>query len=147
MNRTESKAQFDSIFAIIVGVVGDDSWSGSVSWLDRTPSSGTPLRTQYDFGATRRVPLEDGPEQAMMRVRNALRDAGYDVRIQHDRAAGITAIGYPNGFNGGSASDGSGWEVLAQESGVSFGGNGHCVSGDLPDLDSPLNRVPSPATE
>lgn len=80
----------------------------------------------------------------MERVQKALADAGFNADIEHDRAAGSTAIGYPNGFNGGTAADGYSWEVIALDNAISFGGNGHCVPGEVPTRGNPLNDAPTP---
>jgi len=133
------------VFDTIKSVVGEDGWDDDFesSWGSCPSASGT---SQFSLYAARRLPLSDSPDAVTNRVAAALEASGYDdVRVQHDTTLqpARTVIGYPNGYNGGTAKDGFGIQF---QSGTDYAAtiiSGRCVPGNVPKLGSPLNPSPT----
>lgn len=135
------------VFDTIKSVVGEDGWDDDFesSWGSCPSVSGS---SQFSLYAARRSPLSDSPDAVTKRVAAALKASGYDnVRVQHDTTLQPprTVIGYPNGYNGGTADDGFGIQFQSGEDYAATIIYGHCISGEPPKLGTPLN--PSPTDE
>lgn len=145
MTPEQAHQNVTDLFDTIKSVVGEDGWDDDFesSW-DSCPSM--PGASQYSLYAARRLPLSGSPDAVTKQVAAALEAAGYDnVRVQHDTTLQPqrTVIGYPNGYNGGTASDGFGIQF---HSGTDYAATiiyGHCISGAPPKLGTPLNPGPT----
>ncbi|WIE66205.1 hypothetical protein DEI99_006640 [Curtobacterium sp. MCLR17_036] len=147
MTPEQAHQNVTDVFDTIKSVVGEDGWEDDFeSSLGSCPSvSGA---SQFSLYAARRLPLSDSPDAVTKQVAAALEAGGYEnVRVQHDNTLQPprTVIGYPNGYNGGTAEDGFGIQF---QSGTDYAATiiyGHCVSGEPPKLGTPLNPRPTDA--
>ncbi|WP_416394474.1 MULTISPECIES: hypothetical protein [unclassified Curtobacterium] len=145
MTPQQAHRNVNDVFDTIKGVVGEDGWDDDFesSWDSCPAPSGT---SQFSLYAARRLPLSDSPDAVTKRVAAALEASGYDdVRVQHDTTLQPprTVIGYPNGYNGGTAHDGFGIQF---QSGTDYAAtiiSGHCIPGEPPKLGTPLNPSPT----
>lgn len=147
MTREQAHQTVIDIFDAIKGVVGRDGWDDDFdqSW-DACPSVGGTYR--FSLYAARRLPLADSPDVVTKQVATAFEADGYkNVLVQHDDTLRPprTVIGYPNGYNGGTADDGFGIEFHAGTEYAATIIYGHCIPGDPPKLGTPLNPRPSDA--
>ncbi|WP_022908539.1 hypothetical protein [Curtobacterium sp. B18] len=147
MTPQQARENVTDVFDTIKSVVGEDGWDDDFesSWGSCPSMSGA---SQFGLYAARRSPLSSSPDVVTKRVAAALEASGYDdVRIQHDTTLQPprTVIGYPNGYNGGTANDGFGIQF---QSGTDYAAtiiSGHCISGEPPKLGTPLNPSPTDA--
>ncbi|MGN8050036.1 hypothetical protein ACTJKO_10125 [Curtobacterium sp. 22159] len=133
------------ILDAIESVVGTDGWDDSDSSWGTCPSHGGD-GAQFSLYAARRLRLPGTPDAVTNEVAKALESAGYkDVRIQHDPSLkpARTVIGYPNGYNNGTAEDGFGIQFQAGTDYAAAIISGHCVPGKAPKLGDPLNPRPT----
>jgi hypothetical protein len=143
VSRTEDRADAIRNFHAATAAFDADGWEASAGWLDCNDIA--PGSVQYKIFATQRTPLPSTPEATIGEVAQRLTDAGYAVAAQHETSGDLWAVGYPKGFLGGRADDGSGFDVTVAEGRANIDIDGHCVPGDIPtDPDDPLNATPSP---
>ncbi|MBT2504056.1 hypothetical protein J7E22_16105 [Curtobacterium sp. ISL-83] len=135
------------IFAAVKSVVGEDGWdSGTASgWFSCSSSGGK--SAQFNLTSIRKRPLPLQPEEITSRVAEALHTKVglLGLRVQHDATLTPrrTVIGYPNGYNGGTAADGFGFEFQSGTDFASIIVYGHCVPGAPPKFGTPLNPRPT----
>ena len=145
MNVEESHQDVLDVFAAVRSVVGEDGWGDDdPAWF--ICGTGSHEAAQYSYSATRRLPLPGTPEQVARRVVTALAAVGYDgARVQRDATLTPerTVIGYPNGYLGGTASDGFAVMFQVYESHADVSIYGHCVPGKAPKFGEPLNPRPT----
>ncbi|OIH94806.1 hypothetical protein BIU97_04025 [Curtobacterium sp. MCBA15_009] len=145
MPPEQARQDVIDVFDAIKSVVGEDGWNDDFesSWDSCPSASGA---SQFSLYAARRLPLSESPDTLTKRIAAALEAAGYEkVRVQHDDTLQPprTVIGYPNGYNGGTADDGFGIQF---QSGTDYAAtiiSGHCVPGEPPKLGTPLNPEPT----
>lgn len=143
MNRNEARAEAITILQSAGSVVERDGWVVESHWLSCTDIAADSV--QYTVLATRRGPFPGSARATIEAAAQSLTRAGFEVRAQHEPTSGLWAVGYPNGFLGGRAADGSGFEVTARDDFFFVNVDGHCVPGDVPkDPDDPLRATPSP---
>lgn len=147
MTVQESHQDVLDTFAAITSVVGDDGWAeGTESEWNGCSSEGG-AGAQFMLTAIRNQPLSGTPDDVTKRVAETLESKlGMDgIRVQHDGTLSPprTVIGYPNGYNGGTAADGYGLQFQTDPGFVGVIIYGHCVPGSPPELGSPLNPRPT----
>lgn len=147
MTVQESHQDVLDIFATITSVVGKDGWAeGTESGWNGCSSQGEP-GAQFMLTAIRNQSLSGTPNDVTKRVAEALESKlGLEgIRVQHDETLSPprTVIGYPNGFNGGTAADGYGLQFQTDPGFVGVIICGHCVPGDPPELGTRLNPRPA----
>jgi hypothetical protein len=142
MNRTDDRTEVLRILHAAASPLDADRWEVESSWLSCTDVAAGSVR--YSVAAGRRGALPASPKATMQLIADALTDAGFPVTIQHESTEDLWAVGYPNGFLGGSADDGSGFDVTARDGFLTIDIDGHCVPGDVPDRNDPLNETPIP---
>jgi hypothetical protein len=146
VSRTDDRAEVIRIFQTAVAAFDADGWEIDADWFDC--SDVVPESVRYSFFASQRTPLRSTPEATIREVAQRMTDAGYAVAAQHETSGDLWAVGYPNGFLGGRADDGSGFDVTVAEGRANIDIDGHCVPGDIPtDPADPLNATPSPSDE
>lgn len=147
MTPEQAHQSVTDVFHTIKSVVGEDGWDDDFesSWGSCPSVSDA---SQFSLYAARRSPLSDSLDAVAKRVAAALEASDYDdVRVQHDTTLQPprTVIGYPNGYNGGTANDGFGIQF---QSGTNYAAtiiSGRCISGEPPKLGTPLNPSPTVA--
>jgi hypothetical protein len=143
MDRTEARAQAITILHAAGAPVDSSGWVVESNWMSCTDIADQSVR--YTILATRRGPLPGSAKATIEAAARSLTRAGFEVRAQHEPTSNLWAVGYPNGFLGGRAADGSGFEVTARDDFYFINIDGHCVPGDVPkDPDDPLRATPSP---
>lgn len=143
MTVQESHQEVLDIFAAITSVVGADGWAeGTESEWNGCSSEGE-MGAQFMLTAIRNEPLSGTPDDVTKRVADTLESeqSMKGIRVQHDETLSPprTVIGYPNGYNGGTAADGYGLQFQTDPGFVGIIIYGHCVPGSPPKLGSPLN--------
>jgi len=147
MTVQESHQDVLDVFAAITSVVGEDGWAeGTESEWNGCSSQGE-AGAQFMLTAIRNQPLSGTPDDVTKRVLEKLESKlGMEgISMQHDETLSPprTVIGYPNGYNGGTAADGYGLQFQTDPDFVGVIIYGHCVSGDPPKLGTPLNPRPA----
>ncbi|OIH94805.1 MULTISPECIES: hypothetical protein [unclassified Curtobacterium] len=151
MTLQESRQDVLDTFTAITSVVGEDGWAaGTESEWNGCDSHGE-AGAQFMLAAIRNQPLAGTPDDVTKRVANALESKlGMEgLRVQHDETLSPrrTVVGYPNGYNGGTAADGYGLQFQTDPGFVGVIIYGHCVAGEPPELGTPLNPRPSESSE
>lgn len=145
MNIEQSHQDVLDIVAAVRGVVGNDGWGDNDAGWNICSSGGT-AAAQYAYAATRKLPLPGTPDGVAGKVALALDKIGYEgARVQQDKTLTPkrTVIGYPNGYNGGTAADGFGIQFQVNDGYADLSVYGHCVPGNVPKLGSSLNPRPT----
>jgi hypothetical protein len=147
MTVQESRQDVLDIFAAITSVVGADGWAkGTESEWNGCSSQGE-AGAQFMLTAIRNQPLSGTPDEVTRRVADTLasKQGMEGIRVQHDETLSPprTVIGYPNGYNGGTAADGYGLQFQTDPGFVGVIIYGHCVPGDPPKLGTSLNPRPT----
>lgn len=140
-----------AIFSSIKSVVGEEDWHAGTESEWNSCSSNGEAGAQFMLTAIRNQTLYGTPDEITQRVAETLESklGLTGIQIQHDRtlAPPRTVIGYPNGYNGGTADDGFGFQFQADPGFVGAIIYGHCVPGSTPKLGTPLNPPPSEAPQ
>ncbi|OIH96555.1 hypothetical protein [Curtobacterium sp. MCBA15_001] len=138
-----------AIFSAIKSVVGEEGWQAGTESEWNGCSSNGEAGAQFMLTAIRNETLSGTPDEITQRVAETLETkVGLTgIQIQHDSTLSPTrtVIGYPNGYNGGTADDGFGFQFQADPSYVGAIIYGHCAAGKPPKLGTPLNPRPSNA--
>ncbi|MBT2504057.1 hypothetical protein J7E22_16110 [Curtobacterium sp. ISL-83] len=145
MTVAQSHQDVLRVFAAVQSVVGADGWEDEQPAWDSC-GSGSEDAAQYTYSATRKLPLPGTPDEVTKRVAAALAKIDYaGARMQHDDTLTPPrpVIGYPNGYNGGTAADGFGVAFQAYDSYADLSIYGHCVPGKAPRFGTPLNPRPT----
>jgi hypothetical protein len=144
VSRTLDRAEVARIFQIAAASIDVHDWEVDAAWVDCTDIA--PDSTRFTLFASRVSPLQATPEATIGEVARQLTAAEFPVSPQHETTEDIWAVGYPHGFLGGRAADGSGFDVTASDGSAFIDIRGHCVRGDIPtDPEDPLNATPSPS--
>jgi hypothetical protein len=143
MTLEEARQNVLDVFTTIKSVVGEGGWdTGTESGWNGCSSGGT-AGAQFMLTAIRKHTLSASPDDVAHDVAEALASTMelHGVRVQHDETLSPprTVIGYPNGYNGGTAADGFGFQFQADPGYVGTIIYGHCVPGKPPKLGTPLN--------
>lgn len=145
MNIEQSHQDVLKIVAAVQGVVGKDGWADDDAGWNICSSGGT-AAAQYTYATTRKLPLHGTPDDVAGKVAQALDAIGYEgARVQHDTTLTPkrTVIGYPNGYNGGTAPDKFGIQFQVNDGYADLSVYGHCVPGNVPKLGTSLNPRPT----
>jgi hypothetical protein len=143
VSRTADRAEVARIFEIAAASIDVHDWEVDAGWVDCSDIA--PESTRFTLFASRLSALQATPEATIRDVTRQLTAAGFPVSPQHETTEDIWAVGYPHGFLGGRAADGSGFDVTASDGSAFIDIRGHCVPGDVPtNPDDPLNATPSP---
>ncbi|WP_416394475.1 MULTISPECIES: hypothetical protein [unclassified Curtobacterium] len=145
MNIEESHQDVLKVVAAVQGVVGTDGWADDDAGWNICSSGGT-AAAQYTYATTRKLPLPGTPDDVAGKVAQALDAIGYEgARVQHETTLTPkrTVIGYPNGYNGGTAPDKFGIQFGVNDGYADLSVYGHCVPGNVPKLGSSLNPRPT----
>ncbi|MFJ7286706.1 hypothetical protein ACIQUC_00160 [Curtobacterium sp. NPDC098951] len=147
MTVQESHQNVLDIFAAITSVVGEDGWAEGTESEWNGCSSQSGAGAQFMLTAIRNQPLPGTPEDLTKQVAETLESklGMKGIRVQHDETLSPrrTVIGYPNGYNGGTAADGYGLQFQTDPGFVGVIIYGHCVPGGPPKLGTPLNPRPA----
>jgi hypothetical protein len=143
MTLHESHQNVLAIFSAIRSVVGEDGWEAGTESEWNDCSSDGEDGAQFTLTAIRNESLAGTPDDITQRVADTLHSklGLTGIRVQHDETLSPprTVIGYPNGYNGGTAADGFGFQFQADPSYAGTVIYGHCVPGKPPKLGTPLN--------
>lgn len=147
MTVQASHQHVHDIFEAIKSVVGEGGWtSGTESeWNDCSSNGGS--GAQFMLTAVRKQQLAGTPDEVTKQVADRLESklSMRGIRVQHDRTFSPprTVIGYPNGYNMGTASDGYELQFHTDPEFVGIIIYGHCVPGEVPALGTPMNPRPT----
>lgn len=145
MNIEQSHQDVLDIVATVEGVVGKDGWGDDDAGWNICSTDGA-ASAQYAYATTRKLPLPGSPDDVAGKVAKALDAIGYEgARVQHDTTLTPerTVIGYPNGYNGGTAPDKFGIQFQVNDGYADLSVYGHCVPGNVPKLGTSLNPRPT----
>lgn len=151
MTLQESHQNVLDIFAAVKSVVGGDGWEGGTESEWNSCSSQGEAGAQYMLTAIRNRSLSGTPDDLTKQVAETIEsELGIKgIRVQHDETLSPprTVIGNPNGYIGGTAADGYGFQFQTDPDFVGVIIYGHCVPGSPPKLGTPLNPRPSQSAE